>query len=68
MLREASDNIDSFFNACQRMMAYDGSSLSTAEDGYTMAEAALEDMQATQQEAAELEAEYRDKKKSESDS
>lgn len=67
VLKEASDNIDSFFNACQRMMAYDGSGLSTAEEGYSMAESALEDMQATQQEAAELEAEYRDKNKSESE-
>ncbi|MCA9775794.1 MAG: hypothetical protein KC800_03725 [Candidatus Eremiobacteraeota bacterium] len=63
VLREASDNIDSFFNACQRMMAYDGSDISPAEEGYSMAESALEDMQATQQEAADLEAEYRDKKK-----
>ena len=63
VLREASDNIDSFFNACRRMMAYDGSDISPAEVGYSMAESALEDMQATQQEAADLEAEYRDKKK-----
>jgi hypothetical protein len=62
VLRETSDNIDSFAQAVERMMVYDGSNIMIADEGLVMAEAALEDMIATQQEAAELEAEYRDKK------
>ena len=61
VLRETSDNIDAFFRACERMGAFDGTDFAAAEDGYTMAEAALEDMEATQREAAELEAGYREK-------
>lgn len=64
VLREASDNIDAFFLACQRMMSYQGGDPSPAESGYRMAEAALDDMQATQREAADLEAGYRERKSS----
>lgn len=65
VLRETSDNIDAFFLAVERMMNYDGSNLATVEEGLTMAESALDDMQATQQEAAELEQEFRDQKRDE---
>lgn len=67
VLREASDNIDAFYLACERMLRYDGGEISVAEEGYAMAEAALEDMKATQEEAAELEAEYKDKKSEQND-
>jgi hypothetical protein len=68
VLRETSDNIDAFLQAVERMMKYDGSNIATANEGLTMAEAALEDMKATQEEAAELEAELKEKSKEKEDS
>lgn len=58
VMRETSDNIDAFFQACERMLAYDGSNIQLADEGLALAEATLVDMQATQQEAAELQSQY----------
>ncbi len=58
VMRETSDNINAFAQACQRMLSYDGSDSLTAEEGLSMAESAVEDMEATEREAAELQSEY----------
>lgn len=57
VLRETADNIDAFAQGCQRMLNF-GGDLQIAEEGLRMAESAVEEMEATQKEAAELQAEY----------
>ncbi len=57
VLRETADNIDAFAQGCQRMLSF-GGDLTLAEEGLRMAEDAVAEMEATQREAAELQAEY----------
>lgn len=55
ILRDTVDHVDAFCQACVRMLEYDGTNdLGVAEAGLDMAEGAVEDMEETQAEAAEL--------------
>lgn len=61
VMRETSDNIDAFAQACQRMLSFDGSNFPVADDGLSLAESTILEMEATAREAAELQEEYRAK-------
>lgn len=58
VMREMTENVNSFAQACERMMLYDGSNIMVADEGYSMAESTISDMEATQKEASELQKQY----------
>lgn len=58
VMREMHENVNDFARACERMMLFDGSNIMLADEGLSMAESAIADMEATQKEAAELQKQY----------
>lgn len=55
VLRDTKDHVDAFCQACQRMLSYDGQNdRRLAEDGLSMAEASVADMEETQKELESL--------------
>lgn len=55
VMQDIRDHVDAFCQACQRMLRYDGQNeVSLAEEGLTMAEAAVRDMEETEAEIKEI--------------